>query len=249
MTHQELRDLLPAYALDALDPDDARAVQAHLAACPECLRELASLRETAARLAAGVAVMPPPAALKSRIMRSIEAETPGEAPAPTIPLRPRRPWPQVVAALAAALAVIMTGVSLSLTRRVGTLGEQVSTLSERLATQEHVLALLASPSAKTASLAGSVQASVRFVYDPARGQGVLVVSDLRDPGAEFVYQLWLVAGQTPESAGVFRPAVGRPIIVPVQADFSRYQAVAISIERGPSGAARPSASPILLATL
>jgi hypothetical protein len=143
----------------------------------------------------------------------------------------------------------MAGLNLSLNRRVATLGEQVTSLSERLTTQEQVLALLASPSAKTASLAGSVQASVRFVYDPVRKQGALVVSDLPDPGAEFVYQLWLVAGQTPESAGVFKPVAGRSIIVPVQADFSRYQAVAISVEKAPTGAPKPSAAPILLATL
>jgi anti-sigma-K factor RskA len=249
VTHEELRDLLAACALDALPPDDTRAVETHLATCAECRAELAALRETAAGLATGVEAVEPPAALKSRIMRSIEAGTTTAEPGRVPSLPPRRPWPLVAAALAAALAVVMAGVNVSLTRRLATLGERLTTLNERLTAQEQVLALLASPSAKVASLAGSVQASVRFVYDPARRQGALVASDLRDPGAEFVYQVWLVAGQTPESAGVFKPVAGRPIIVPVQADFSRYQAVAISIERGPGGAAQPSAAPILLATL
>ncbi len=219
--------MLAAYALDALEPEDERAVEAHLATCPDCQRELAALREVAGSLAAGVAAVEPPAVLKARIMEAIEPRRQAGAPGQN--------WTLAIAALAAALAVVMVGVNVS--------------LNHRLATQEQVLALLASPSAKTAALSGSVQASVRFVYDPVRKQGALVVSDLRDPGADFVYQLWLVAGQTPESAGVFRPVAGRPIIMPVQADFARYQAVAISVERGPSGAPKPSAAPILVATI
>ena len=251
MTHDEVRELLAAYALDALEPEDERAVEAHLATCPDCRREVAALREATASLATGVPAVEPPAALKTRIMRATELEARVEQPSPVI-LRPAsrpRNWPLAVAALAAALAVVLAGMNLSLNRRVATLTNQVNVFSERLATQEQVLVLLASPSAKTASLKGSVQANVRFVYDPARRQGVLVVGDLGDPGAEFVYQLWLITGQTPESAGIFRPVAGRSIIVPVQADFVRYQAIAISVERAPTGAPAPSAAPILLATL
>ncbi len=250
MIHDELRALLAVYALDALDPEDERAVVAHLATCPDCQQELAALREVAASLATGVPMVQPPASLKAHIMEAIEPhgqaepETRSQWPRRVVPLPERgsRNWTLAAAALAAVLAVVMVGVNVSLNR-------QLSTLNDRLGTQEQVLALLASPSAKTTALVGSVQANVRFVYDPVRKQGALVVSDLRDPGSEFVYQLWLVAGETPESAGVFRPVPGRPIIVPVQADFARYQAVAISLERGPSGAPKPSAAPILLATL
>ena len=251
MTHDELRELLAAYALDALDSEDERAVEAHLATCPDCRRDVAALREAAASLATGVPAVEPPAALKTRIMRATELEARVEPPAPVTPLPAGRPrnWSLAMAALAAALAVVLGGLNLSLNRRVATLTIQVNAFSERLTMQEQVLTLLASPSARTAALRGSVQARVRFVYDPLRRQGVLVVSDLPDPGAEFVYQLWLVTGQTPESAGVFRPVAGRSIIVPVQADFMRYQAIAISVERGPTGALAPSADPILLATL
>ncbi len=230
MTHDELRELIAAYTLDALTPGEVREVEAHLPMCEECRHDLRLMREVAGDLAAGVRMVQPPAALRARILDAI-----------AFPRR-ARPWTLGIAALAAALAVVLAGVSLSLNQRL-------TALTERLAAQEQVLALLASPSAKTAALSGSVQANVRFVYDPARRQGALVVSDLRDPGAEFVYQLWLVAGQEPQSVGVFRPVPGRPIIVPVAADFSRYQVVAISVERGPQGASRPTSPPILAASL
>lgn len=256
MTHIELRALIPAYALDALSPEEAREVEAHLPTCEECRRELILMREVASELATAVPTISPPATLRTKILEAVRPDeatqsTPSVPPLqipardtarfPAIPRLPRT-WIMGVAALAAALAVVFAGLTLSLNQRL-------TALNDRLAAQERVLALLANPESKTAALSGTVSANVRFVYNPGTRQGALVVTDLGDPGAEQVYQLWLIAGQEPESAGVFRPVAGRPIIVPVRADFSRYQAVAISIERGPLGAARPSSAPILLGSL
>src|SRR6476659_890865 len=39
------RELLGAYALGVLDPDEVRAVDTHIASCPECQAELADLQE------------------------------------------------------------------------------------------------------------------------------------------------------------------------------------------------------------
>ncbi|HET8679274.1 MAG TPA: anti-sigma factor [bacterium] len=256
MTHIELRALIPAYALDALSSEEAREVEAHLATCDECRRELILMREVASELATAVPRTSPPATLRTKILEAVRTDESVQSVPSVPPLRipardaarfpaiPRLPhtWIVGVAALAAALAVVFAGLTLSLNQRL-------SALNDRLAAQERVLALLANPESKTAALAGTVSANVRFVYNPGTRQGALVVTELGDPGAEQVYQLWLIAGQEPESAGVFRPVAGRPIIVPVRADFSRYQAVAISIERGPLGAARPSSAPILLGSL
>lgn len=48
MTHDELRESIAAYTLNALSPDDAREVQAYLATCDECQQDLKVLREVAA---------------------------------------------------------------------------------------------------------------------------------------------------------------------------------------------------------
>jgi anti-sigma-K factor RskA len=241
MTHEELRDLIPAYALDALEPEAARAVEAHLPGCDECREELSSLQAVAAELAVGIAPVEPPAELRERVLAGVRPRFPV--------IEPSRLW-RVGLAAAAALILILGGVTLVQVQRIRTLTATMGTLSSRLAAQERVLAVLGSPTSRTAALHGSVQANVRFVYDRAAGQGALVVTDLRDPGAGFVYQVWLVAGQEPQSAGVFRPIPGQPIVVPVNADFRRYQAVAISVERGPQGsAAGPTTVPILNAAI
>jgi anti-sigma factor RsiW len=241
VTHEELRDLIPAYALDALEAEAARAVEAHLPACGECRAELSMLQAVAAELAGGVAPVEPPAALRERILAAVRPHRPAAVPS--------RLW-MVGLAAAAALILVLGGITLVQFQRLRALTVHMGALSARLAAQERLIAVLASPTSRTTTLQGSVQANVRLVYDPAAGQGTLVVTDLRDPGASFVYQLWLIAGQEPESAGVFRPIAGQPLVVPVNADFRRYQAVAISVEQGPQGSsAGPTSVPILAGTI
>lgn len=54
MSHEDAQSLLAAEALDALDALDAptrEALRAHIASCPDCTRDIAALRDTAAALA------------------------------------------------------------------------------------------------------------------------------------------------------------------------------------------------------
>ena len=47
MSHDELKELLAAFALDSLDGEDVHALREHLEGCAECRAELAELRDTA----------------------------------------------------------------------------------------------------------------------------------------------------------------------------------------------------------
>ncbi len=234
MTHEQLQELLSGYALNALAVEDVRALEAHLAECAACQRELTELREVTAQLAHGVAVVEPPAALRSRILEAVRPSRRALA----VP----RPWAVGFSIAAAALVVVLAAVNLSLNYRL-------AVLRGRLAAQEQLLVLLTNPSSRTVALTGSVQANVRLLYEPDRKEGFLVATNLDDPGKDFVYQLWLIAGQEPESAGVFRPVPGQPLIVPVTADLSQYRVIAVTVERGPRGAQRPTTPPILVGTL
>ena len=51
MDHEELRDLLPIYALGALPEDERATVRWHLRACAECCWEALVLTETAVAFA------------------------------------------------------------------------------------------------------------------------------------------------------------------------------------------------------
>ncbi len=86
--HDELIELLGVYALDAVSPDERRAIEAHLEICPACRAEVAEHIEVAAGLSA-LSVAPPPADLFERIRRSLDdgSTTTDLQPGPTPPLR------------------------------------------------------------------------------------------------------------------------------------------------------------------
>ena len=64
---REDHTLAGPYAMDAISAPDRSRFERHLDRCEECAREISSLREATARLAAATAVTPPPA-LKARVM-------------------------------------------------------------------------------------------------------------------------------------------------------------------------------------
>ncbi|MCA1696822.1 MAG: zf-HC2 domain-containing protein, partial [Actinobacteria bacterium] len=75
LNHAEIIDLLGAYALDAVDPEESAAIIAHLRECLVCLQEVVEHREVASFLAP--AESPAPARLWDQIAGSLE-----EAPPP-----------------------------------------------------------------------------------------------------------------------------------------------------------------------
>src|SRR6187399_3442119 len=94
-----------SYALDALDPNEEREFEEHLASCERCREELASLREATAALAYGAAGPSPPPQLKRQILEQARAERPNVAP-----LHRRRRWAAPLAASAALAAAFALGV-------------------------------------------------------------------------------------------------------------------------------------------
>src|SRR4029078_7862244 len=97
----EPHDLVAAYAMDALDADEEREFERHLASCERCREELARVGEAAAGLAAGAVGPAPPPELKQRILAEAKAERPN-----VIPFPQRRRWtaPSGAAARASAAA-------------------------------------------------------------------------------------------------------------------------------------------------
>jgi anti-sigma factor RsiW len=68
LTCAEVRDLAAAFVLDALEPDEADAVRAHLASCEDAHAELAELASVVPALLEAVPTVEPPSELRDRIM-------------------------------------------------------------------------------------------------------------------------------------------------------------------------------------
>lgn len=86
-------DELAAYALDALDPAEARRLEAHLADCPSCAERLRWLQPAIDVLPVTVAQQDPPAELRERLMAAVRADAAGAEPArPAAAPAARRPF-------------------------------------------------------------------------------------------------------------------------------------------------------------
>jgi anti-sigma-K factor RskA len=107
----DAHDLTAAYALDALDPDEAEAYERHLSQCEECREQLAELNEAATALAFGTVAPPPPARLRASILDAAAAERSN-----VVPLLRRRWVARGLAVAAAAVACIAVGLGVSLSQ-------------------------------------------------------------------------------------------------------------------------------------
>jgi len=141
----DLHELTAAYALDALDRDEAEAYERHLGQCEECREQLAELNGAAANLAFGAVSPVPPAGLRASILDAAAAERTN-----VVPLVQRRWVARGLAVAAAAAACVVVGLAVALTRSSH---PQVLTASvvvgpDRTATL-HISGLSAAPRGKT----------------------------------------------------------------------------------------------------
>src|SRR4051794_22236213 len=96
MSHEEVAEMLGAFALDAVDPDERVLVEDHLADCARCRAEYEGYREVTGLLAAGGAA---PEGAWDRIAGSLHE------PPPPLALKPHRTWSRPAGALVAAPAI------------------------------------------------------------------------------------------------------------------------------------------------
>jgi hypothetical protein len=188
--------------MDAISEPDRARFERHLAGCQECAREVASLREATARLAAASAISPPPA-LKERVMAAAAATR--QQPPAAEPPAASRPWParrrvrvRVRLALAAA-AVAVTGVAVLFGVSNGSMQDQ---LNRDQASSQQVAAVLTARDAtmKTGTVRGG--GTVTIVMSHSMRELVFTAADLRALPAAWGYELWLAG-----------PAGDRPVTV------------------------------------
>lgn len=243
--HAEMRDLLGAFALGAVDAQEAAAVRAYVATNAEAREELAELMAGIDVLALTIEPLNPPAGLRDRLSAAVLADAaaappsaplaPAVQPAPTPRPEPiRRPdsfWSRATpwAAAAAALLLITAGLlfwNLQLRNQIA-----------------------ATPVAETVALAPTDAApgasgEVRYLPDEQ-----LFFVDVRDlpPLAEGqVYEVWLIGADGPVPAGVFDRSTDQHAIV---ADRTQYDTLAITAEPGPLGTEAPTGEIVATAPL
>jgi anti-sigma factor RsiW len=214
--------LLGAFALDAVDGDEADAIRRHLDECPRCASEVAEHWEVTGLIAnAGVDA---PAELWDRIAARIEAAPVGArrpapfqltSPSTTSPGPTRRARERVALSVVGTIAAAAAVVAVVLAVQVGRLDQRVGQLaaaSRQMGLSQAVQAALLDPKAQKVTLTGSVAAGSSAPTGPgSSGTGERAAVVVIDPdGSAFVlntglprlaadrtYQLWgVVRGQT-----------------------------------------------------
>jgi anti-sigma factor RsiW len=196
--HDTLRDLIAPVAVGAAEPHETARVEAHAERCAACGEELASLRAAAAALAIAVPQHDPPPSLKASLMSTVRAEAAGRAAgeAASEHPRPRRAgrgrrflgipaWP--AAAAVAALVALALAIGLVVATSGGSGGDGGAT----------TIAMTAGPAAP--GISG------RVVYVADEDTAVVELRGLPPLEPGDAYQLWVIEGGTPTSAGLLAP--------------------------------------------
>ncbi|MDX6540079.1 MAG: hypothetical protein QOI71_1689 [Gaiellales bacterium] len=231
--------LITAYALGALEPDQAELAEQHIAASDACRRAFEDALETSAALALCAAESGPPGDLRDRIVAAARAE--GARPAAV------RVAPGIRQRLGRLLTpsggLALAGIAAAIVFALIAVAQHDSASSAR-DRQAALVSLLASPDARVVPLQGADgRATGRVVV--AQGRAALI-SSLGSPPSGRAYQAWglPVGGGKP----VPLPTFSRKGAVVLLDHVGGYAKLALTIE--PSGGSQvPSQAPFAAATL
>ncbi len=233
LTHADIQELLGAYALDAVDPDEVTAIDDHVRECPRCRSEVVDHREAATLLFVGAAA---PEGVWSRIAAGLEEPPPPfELPTPISIRRRRRP----MRLFAAAAAVVVAVLSMQVVRQDHRI-DQLAALSDQRGLGQAAAAAAVMPGARTARLRSDDGSQVVDAVVLPDGRGYLVRAQLPQLDRDQTYQLWGVIGAQTISLGVLGSEL---TITPFKA-AGRLTALAITAEHA-GGVVASAKAPIV----
>lgn len=243
LSHTAIQELLGAFALDAVDADEAAAIDVHLVTCPRCRDEVRDHREVASLLAYGGTAAPD--GMWDRVAAALD----DAPPAPAAPVLwanrgagsrtgSRRRRGIAAAALAASVFAGLGAVGgVQVQSALRTQDAQIKKVAGAL-TEDAARSRLLREAAAAALADGARSAHLVTPGNNAPMADAVVLSDgtgyLLDKGAPLLpggrtYQLWAVAGGQKISVGVLGGGVD---VVTFRAPQST-DALALTDERSP----------------
>ncbi|WP_457255053.1 anti-sigma factor [Pedococcus sp. P5_B7] len=253
----DIHGLVGAYAVDAIDEQERSDFELHLAECPECQAEVASLQQAATQLSLMTETVPP-ASMRSAVLAGIktvrplpplEAQSTGpvasgpvggpsstaDAPTPTdttvVQLRPRRRVTAWLATAAAAAILLVGGIAWSPwdNGTGGTVTEQV---------------LAASDAQRYEKVIGGAKATI--VRSASLGKAVIIADHMPAAPDGKDFQLWLdQPNRGMVSAGLMPHGTADTVTILLDGDAATATGAGITVE--PAGGSRaPTTAPVAL---
>jgi anti-sigma-K factor RskA len=226
-------DLIPAFAIGALEAEDVARVETHLAGCLICRAESRALEEVAAQLHFAAVPSAPSPGLKDQLMTRVSSTShraPAPTPAPTRPLLERLLPAWGLASLVLLLA--LGALNLSLWQRFNK--------AQSFTAPGGMRAVPLSPEDTASGATG-------FVLISADGQdGALVVDGLPPLDEDYEYQLWLIQGGERTSGAIFSTDDNSYGGTRIRAPLSllEYSSVGITVEPA-GGSPQPTGERVL----
>jgi anti-sigma-K factor RskA len=207
---EHLDELIAAHALDALDPQDERLVEEHLAGCERCRAQLREMRGVSAAIALSAPAAQSPPDLRARVLEATGPVVVSPPPEPEQPAERRWSWwPRFSAVAVPVLAIAVVALA------VWNVSLRNDQTPQRIAAVTNV---------------GNVGSVVAYQSGDAT-----LVGDLRPAPANHTYEAWVIPrGQkVPIAAGTF-PG-GKGISFTLTEHASPGDTIVITLEPGSGG--------------
>jgi cell division protein FtsB len=209
--HEQYQEIAALDAIGAASPDEERDLREHLGACAECRRVRDEYAEAVTLLARGLDPVPPPADLRERV---VSADEPANV---VVDARRRFGKSAWWLATAATLFLALWGwreLAMRVEREKYTtqqaeihrLAEDNARLAQKNEKLSAEMAALASADTRQIALSGqqvAPAASARVFLETGKRRAIVFFYNLPANAKDKSYQLWIIASDKPQSAGVF----------------------------------------------
>ena len=272
MTHDDVQALASDYVLGLLDEVTRARVASHLSTCPSCAEEFRQVAQTMDAVGRSVPDVAPSLSLRDRITaipgrvpQLAAATSPAPSGAHVVRQSTSRQAPWFAAVAASLVAAVATWQAFSARAEVQRLKQELvdmqvragdaqvarATLQEQVDEFTRMMDVLRSSDLISYSLAGSGAAANAHAraYVTHKNGMVFTAEGLPALPAGRIYQLWVIVGGKPVSAGLLSPdANGRVLAVTPTPDIPAMPGiVAVTLEPA-GGLPQPSTNPILVGT-
>ena len=222
MKHDQILEMLPAYALGCLDEEESVMVSEHIEICAKCNGQFLEYRSTVDAMAYGAPVVSPSDSLKQKLMQRIQITA--EKTSVSQPAIKHRKLKSLWQSLSPAWAFASLALIVSLTVVNLLQWNHTQNLQKETAVELLILKMKGTPKAP--------KGDGTFIISQNRKKGVLVASDLPIPEENQQYQLWMKKNGRQVSGGVFSVTPTGYAVVEIQSReaLSNFRSFEITLE-------------------
>ena len=224
--HPFINDV-PAYAIGALDPGEAAALDAHVLTCAICRNELSAYKIVSNELLLAVRPQQPPAGLRRRLVGRISDSHKT--------VRPKFAWSFAQVSIGFTVIFLLALSTFSFLQMQQLTSKQAQ-LTRQMQTSQIALAALSYPETKTLPLSGE-NITGTLLLAKEQNVAVIIAWDLPALQSSQTYQIWLIDSQGKRtSGGIFNTQMDMPYTsVPVASPGSLLGFTGIGVTIEPSG--------------